>query len=641
MLLLDEDVLAEPVRLAAGGAVHGRRASLAVAVFLHQLVVHHQLHAALVGVGRVVERDGHGGVPVAVLQRVPVHEIPVDGVGRAHQHVRVRGAVLHGHHRPSAVVDRGAEVAQHAVQGRLGVSRLGDDAGEPEPRLGAALSVVDEDVVELRDRVQRPLGGGEVLLGHVLAEPVTARGQDVVEAPGAVVGPGVGERAVPHAGVLAGVRIVVARDLHDAPVHLIRPLQRRVGKLVRLGHDAHQGAVRVALAHFGDLVQAHPVEIVLDLVGGRVRVGARDAHGVGGIPVQRDPPGQFRRPVGLVRDRLLDHGGERAARGLHLDPEAHRGAERVAGLDGADEPRKPQRHPRAVALVLDRPCDRGAVLDLGGEAVRGLGVRNALQRLLVRGAGPELDRHALDVEAAVGVLHRRAVVADEHAFQPVNQAADGAFADEVHRAQRGARLKRHGALHGAAGLAAAAAVAAVVVRPIVLVGVPVPVLPVRFCELHAFGRDAGACERGPHADGAAVDQRYAPALGGGVDRAGEQIRGAIGRVLGLLVVGDVGDLRERVGGGEQAQAHGDPRARVGLALDVGANVQRPALPDPQIQRLLHQRLVVEREHPPVVFQLLGEPRQQHAAGVDRFRHRHDVQRKRSARLHICVHLCAL
>ena len=288
--LLDKQVTAHAVRLGSRRAVQRRHVALAPAVARDQGIVHDELYAELVAVVRVVEGHRHGAVAGPLLDGLAVAEFAVHDVGRTHQHDRIGGRVLERHDGAAAVVMRGPEVGQHAGDDAGRVGRRGDHAGEPEPRLGAAVAVVDELVVEARDRVQLPLGRFHPCGGDQVAESVTVVLQDVVHDPGAVVGPGGLEGAVPDSRVRARDGVVIDRHLHDAAEGLVFAAMHGAGILVRFGLDSDHRRVRVALADLDDFVQAHPVEIVLDLFRGRVRVGARHAHVVRRVALQRNPP---------------------------------------------------------------------------------------------------------------------------------------------------------------------------------------------------------------------------------------------------------------------------------------------------------------------------------------------------------------
>ena len=578
-LLFDQQVPAVAVGLAAGGAVHGGHVAPPPAIAGDQGIVHDQLHALLVAIGGIGEAHGGGGVARARRRSAAVAEPPVRDVRRTRQRHGVGGALADGHDAAAAVVHRGAEVGEHAGDEAGGVGAPGDDAAEPEPRFAAAHAVVDELVAEAGQIVEQPLGRIEIRRGQVLAEAEAPRLEDVVDAPGAVVGPGGLERAVPEPGVGAGVRVVVRRHVHQAPVHLVFPLVGLAAVLVGLGDDGDQGGVRIALAHLVDGLEPGPLQVVVDPLRGRVRIGARHAHVVGRRALQRDPERQLGRAVGLVVDRLLHDGGVGAAAGLDLDPEAHRGGAGVAVRGDRRQAREPQRDAGGVRGAGDGSCPgraRGHLQRPRRQRRDGFG--DAFGRLLVGQPEALLDGDPFHVQRAVGRLDRRAV--DVDGLEPVGEPADRTLAEQVHGADRGAGLERHAAFHGAPRFGRAAAAAAVA-HALVPVEVPVPVLVRRLGELHALVLDAAGDERGAHAHGAAVDERHRAALGGAVPRAAEEVALAGVRVLRLVVVGQVRDLGVGPGGhaegGGRGHQGGGLKARAGLARhDVqGARASGP------------------------------------------------------------------
>ena len=189
-----------------------------------------------------VHRDAPVGFDVARERDLANILVPVElGVHERHEHVvRPRGHVcelvleaLDGDAFRPEDLDRGAGFVELEAHGPVEIGR--DDAAEDrgdilrclETSTGLIDQVVigvarlvagrsrprNEDVAPLGSFVEAPLV--DLKLRIVLLEPVVGVDQEVVEAPGGVVGVAKLERAVPHTTVDTGDRIIVRRHADE------------------------------------------------------------------------------------------------------------------------------------------------------------------------------------------------------------------------------------------------------------------------------------------------------------------------------------------------------------------------------------------------------------------------------------------
>ncbi len=332
---------------------------------------------------------------------------------------------------------------------------LVDDAGKAEPGLGPARPIGDQLVAELGQRIELPLGGGQELICDLGAQPEAPLGQELVDAPGGIVGPGLLEGAVPEPCIGARPGVVVRGHVDDQPIDLVFALVDLAFELVGFGRQPHRRRVGVALFDLGDLGQAGPFEPVVEPVGVRVGREPRHLDVEGGLAFERHMPGELGGLRGFIAYGLIDRRGVASPRRLHGNGKAHGCGPRIPVIVGGDQPGEFEGHASTVdTRIGDRAHQGRGPGDLLINVALGLHVPDARKRRLVGQAGAPLEVDALDVCRPVGVLHRHPV--DEHGFEPVGQALHLALADEVDHSDGRPCLQRIVPLDGRARTAAAA-----------------------------------------------------------------------------------------------------------------------------------------------------------------------------------------
>ncbi len=399
--------LAQTMRLAAAGAAQGAHLGGDDAVLGHQRVVLHVLDDGGVAVIRVVPRHLRHGVARAQAGAL-VGERAACDIGRREHHHRIGRRILADVKRTCAPIDDGPKNGGHVLHGSVGVLLRGQQQIAGKARLEPTEAIGHRLVAVLADGVERPFVDAARI--DQSAQAVAFVGEQVVEAPSRVVGPGQPERAVPGSGVAARGRVIVARDLHDQAPHVVGP-RRDVIELHGVDGDGRHRGVRVGQARVGHQRERVKVQIVGQERTARVWRQARDLD----LPRPRSRQGdQVVAGVlarGLAVEAVTNDGDEAAAVGVERDLKGHRRAADIAGFSvRVGQRRCHEGHAQGIDVgcrdglhdgcgLVDLRVDRDRVLRVGASVACRVGHTHGAWR-----AGGVLEHEAVEVPRAVGVL---------------------------------------------------------------------------------------------------------------------------------------------------------------------------------------------------------------------------------------------
>ena len=337
---------ADPVRLAAAGAANGHDLGWHHAEPGDRLGVLDVFDFLLVQVRRIVPGHQRDRVPgLGACARVG--EAALDDVGLCVQRHRVTGRVLRHRQSTRGPVDHRSEAARQVLNDFEGFRTALQVQVTGEARLEPAEAVVYQLVAILADRVKRPLV--DLRGRYVGAQPVALICDQVVKAPGRVIGPLGLEGAIPDPGVHAGRRVIVDRHLDLDQLDIVAARRHALeGCRVEPARDDRR--VRIAELRLNDLGVCIPEGLILQL---EVRAVRRDpAHA--DVPRRgsgkRDLVGPLVFAGRLAVDRVGHLGDVAAAARLDIDRNLDFSPDLGSVILGEIERRNAQDHPHRVDI---------------------------------------------------------------------------------------------------------------------------------------------------------------------------------------------------------------------------------------------------------------------------------------------------
>ena len=271
---------------------------------------------------------------MALAQRGPaVLKLAVDHVRRRDELDRVSWHIAYGDQTVRAPVAHPTEDRREVSQYVDRVLAVGENRVDREPGLHAAVAVWDQLVAVPADLVERPL----VDVLDICAD--NRVGRQIVEGPGRVIRPSLFEQAVPHPCVGAGQRVIVARHVDYAELHVVGAARHRRTEQRCVQLDANQRAVWVAQLGVDDFGQRCPGQLVCNPRGVAVRRNPAYADIKRSGAVQRNPIRPLVCGVRFTFDRVGNQREPSAAAVPDVDGDHYRAAIDVAGLGiGACKP---------------------------------------------------------------------------------------------------------------------------------------------------------------------------------------------------------------------------------------------------------------------------------------------------------------
>ena len=282
-----------PPRLGAPAASRQKHLMTAIAMRLQRVMVDRRLHSQLPAVILIME--GHHGVAeFGGAGRAVMDELAVHGIARRHQRHRIRRRV-EGEAKPAARPE------EHHMDGG---AQLGEKHRRPRPLAkhkieGEARPAIDRFVA----MPGKPVEIGRLDAAWRKAKPPVAVGQDVIDHPGRIVGPGGGEAAVPQPAIAPPRRIIIRRHLDLPPAKVKAEPRRPPAKGVGVKAQRRRRHAVIAQPVPDKPGQRGNPHIIDKVAVRRVRCQPRDAEPAGGLArVEMQFEGKLERACLLVGD---------------------------------------------------------------------------------------------------------------------------------------------------------------------------------------------------------------------------------------------------------------------------------------------------------------------------------------------------